>query len=281
MNIGNLAMIFFLVALASSACTELHYVSEGSNQSVKMSKQCVQTTFRGTECGGFIAYERKLQTTSDGACAAPFSGHICCQDVTALDFRLLGLEQSGPVDCAKQICKYIEDMTNYAQMLTSGHVCVELSAGSEGSEPSNKISCASDTSLNVQRRYLAQETDSKVNHEDLAKGVQDVVEKARSGDVSGVMEEAGDLVDDTRSFVGHHVDSFPEYMDTFFGVFPEKGKAWLSYIVLAVGGVVFLCCACYICPFICCALDCLSCLCPCLSLEFCCEGICCILGGKD
>lgn len=140
-------MIFFLVALAS-ACTETHYLIEG-NQPVKMSKQCVQTTFRGTECDNFIAHE-KLQTS--GKCAAPLSGHICCQDVTALDFRLLG-EQARTADCAKQICKYIEDMTAYDQMLTSGHVCVEISAESEP-EPSNKISCSSEASVNVQRRSL-------------------------------------------------------------------------------------------------------------------------------
>lgn len=267
-----MATVFFLVALASSACTEMQHVSEGSNKSVKMSKQCVQTTFRGTECHDFIAHEKKLQTMSQGVCTAPSSGHICCQDVMTLEFRLLGLEQSRPADCAKQICKYIEDMTSYDQMLTSGHVCVKLSARSE-SEPSNKISCSSDTRLNVQRRFLIiPRIEEKEDHYTAGNVIGDVIGGDFQNIGVNVVKKAGDLMEK---------HGFTEKMDTCFGLFPEGGKTWLFIIAASVAGLLLCCCACCLCPWICCALDCIQCLCPCLGLDLieCC--LCCCVGGKE
>jgi hypothetical protein len=140
-------MTVFLVALAHSACTELHsetVITVGGGESYI--KWCDEYSFKGSECAAPVASQMDLKKRfgekffnfEDGLCPTVSTGYYCCDPNIKTHYGDPNIQFMKKLDCVEQHCMYEDDAKFAAEKEKEGYKCVEVSTGLS---PSNKMDC--------------------------------------------------------------------------------------------------------------------------------------------
>jgi len=130
-------LFFFLIALASSTCTDMHYVDD----TWSTGETCTQFSYRGSECGDKIKWQKNHELwdamnvqIADGVCPGYTSGYICCGD----ESKAFSTEKLRFLtNCVEQTCEY-HSTSEIGWLDRAQRECVEISTGLV---PSNKMNC--------------------------------------------------------------------------------------------------------------------------------------------